>query len=231
MTAPLCPSPASCPVPDPAAFDVSRARLVTWPAGQMFHRVYDTTWGRDAFNPGKGSARFSPLVSKATPIPALYGADTREAALLESVFHDVGHGGIVYERTLLGLGLVTLRTTVDLTLVDMRDVALAEYGLSRDQLITTPASHYPCTREWGLRLRDARSPSGAVPAGLAWYSRQAEINGVGDVLTVVLYGDRAPSDPGSYEVVAPGVASLVAGPGRVILDEVADSLDVIVEPL
>jgi len=45
------------------------------------------------FNPAQtGDARFSPIQnSQGQPIPTLYAADTFQAALMESVFHDVPH--------------------------------------------------------------------------------------------------------------------------------------------
>lgn len=232
MTAPDCPDPAGCPVPDaPARIPAARVRLHTWPAHSRFHRAYDTRWGRNAFNRGRGDTRFAPLVDDGRAVPSMHGAESEAAALLETVFHDLsaGTGRAIYERTLVTTGLVTLETPVALPLVDLRGERLSALGLRRDQLLTTAAEHYPCTRAWAARLRQVRV-RGVAPAGLIWHSRQAELADVGEVAVVVLYGDRAPSAAGAYPVLGRGVSSLVEGPGRVLVEEIADRLDALVVP-
>ncbi len=128
MTAPDCPDPAGCPVPTPPGpVEARELRLVEWPAGRPFHRVYRVRHGVDEFNPGVGDTRFAPLVDD-VPVPTLYGGEDETVALLESVFHDVTLGAdrIIYRTMLRERGLAHLAAPRELQLIDLRDEALAE---------------------------------------------------------------------------------------------------------
>lgn len=162
----------------------------------------------------------------------LYGGADPIVVLLESVFHDVHHATrdrVVYERLMRELGLVYLRTPRRLRLIDLRDPALAHLGLERHQLVSTSAGHYVCTRAWATFLHSRRI-GGVEPEGLVWHSRQAELAGGDPVEVFMLFGDRAPSTPGSYPLTGPGVRNLTEGPGRVLVDEIAEHLNARIEP-
>lgn len=160
----------------------------------------------------------------------MYGADTEVATLLETVFHDVGFGGVIFERSLVDRGLVMLSSLVDLPLLDLRDDRLPALGLTRGQLVTTPAEHHACTREW-VRLFREVSLAGVTPAGLLWHSRQADLAGGQPADVFMLFGDRAPSTRGAYRVHHPGVTNLVSGAGRVHIEQITEWLDVVIEPV
>jgi len=230
VTAPGCGDPEACPVPTPPGLvDARRLRLATWPAERPFYRVYDVMRGYDEFNPGAGDTRFAPCVDGAA-VPSLYGGESETVALLESVFHDVAEGvrdRVIYEASLRQRGLVHMRPPRLLRLLDLRDAALARIGLARHQLVTTTAAHYPCTRAWSVWLH-RRRPGGIEPDGLAWHSRQAELAGRDAREAFLLFGDRAPAAPGAYQLVGPGVRNLVEGPGRVLVEEIAEQLDAVV---
>jgi hypothetical protein len=67
------------------------AKLMSWGAGEVMHRVHDVVYPVDSFNPSLlGNARFSPIRDSAgNVIPTLYAATTPQGALMETVFHDV----------------------------------------------------------------------------------------------------------------------------------------------
>jgi RES domain len=224
-----CPDPAGCPV----APDLPRLRTVSLRVAATWYRVYDATWGYDEHNPGYGDGRFSPIDDPATGrrLPSMYLAATPTAALLETVFHDLHHGGsrIVYERDLRGKLLAHIRVPAVATLGDLRDPELARLGLSRDAVVSTPAEHYPCTRR--LAITALRQPHGRrILHGLIWHSRQAELAGRVPVEVVVLFGEpRYASNRGSWTLFGPGASSLYNGAGRLLVEEIAENLGAVIE--
>lgn len=232
---PVPPADLDCPDPDrcPVAASLPRLRTTTLPAGSPLYRVYDAAWGYDEHNPGYGDARFSPIDDLATSdrLPSMYLASNPAAALLETVFHDVHQvgGRIVYERDLRGKLLAHLRLPVAATLGDLRDPELDRLGLTRPQVVSSPAEHYPCTRRLaGAALNQTRR--GPALAGLIWHSRQAELADTNPVEVMVLFGGpRYPCRRGSWPLFGPGASSLYDGPGRLLVDEIAESLSAIIE--
>ncbi len=224
----VCPDPGSCPVP------ATLPTLPGWelPAGQLLYRVYDTTWGYDEFNPGFGDTRFAPFDdSTGGRIPAMYLAESEIAALLETMFHDVHElaDRNVYERDLLERALAHVQVPAPAWLVDLRDSTLAAAGVRRDELVSTSAEHYPCTRRCARELHARRIDDRPVQ-GLVWHSRQAEVLGRPPEQVAVLFGDRYGSARGSWIRVGPGARNLVEGPGGLLVDELANELDATVQP-
>ena len=78
-------------VPAPPADLAKLVNMMTWPKGQVIHRIHLKIYGSSEFNPGlKGNARFSPIkLSDGASIPTLYGGATFDCAAMETVFHDV----------------------------------------------------------------------------------------------------------------------------------------------
>lgn len=224
-----CPDPPGCPV----ATALPRLRTTTLRAGTPLYRVYNATWGYDEHNPGYGDGRFSPIDDPATGrrLPSMYLAATPAAALLETVFHDVHElgGRIIYERDLRGKLLAHLRVPAAAALADLRDPELRRLELSRPQLVSSPAEHYPCTRRLSIdALRQPRR--GRQLSGLIWHSRQAELADTAPVEVVVLFGDpRYPAGRGSWPLFGPGASSLYDGPGRLLVDEIAENLGAMLE--
>lgn len=224
-----CPDPEGCPV----VAELPRVRTTTLRAGTPLYRVYDATWGYDEHNPGYGDARFSPIDDPLTHIrlPSMYLAATPTAGLLETVFHDVhqGSGRIIYEHNLRGKLLAHLRLPVDVALGDLRDGQLERLGLARTQVVSSPAEHYPCTRRLACAAL-AQSRRGRPLAGLIWHSRQAELADARPVEVIVLYGaPRHPSGRGSWPLFGPGATSLYDGPGRLMVDQIAETLSAVIE--
>ncbi|MDG9757829.1 RES family NAD+ phosphorylase [Pseudomonas chengduensis] len=161
---------------------------VTLSRKKVLHRVHSEDYEGDEFNPGlKGNARFSPIRNaEGDPIPTLYAADTFEAALMESVFHDVPHApGFkqLDKRKLEGQEHSTVQTTQDLKLADLSSKPLRKLGVTRKQLIDTEKDQYTKTREWAEAIHAQDSDI----QGLYWVSRQDD-----SARAVMLFGDRIP---------------------------------------
>jgi hypothetical protein len=221
-----CPDPAGCPVTP----DLPQLRLTAMAPGTPLYRVYDGTWGYDEHNPGYGDARFSPFddTSDGHRVSSMYLAATPAAALLETVFHEVHQSSsrIIYVRDLRGKLLAHLKLPTTARLGDLRDAELIRHHLTRNQVVASPAEHYPCTR----RLAIAARAQGTPLQGLIWHSRQTELAGHPATEVLVLFGDSFPSGRGSWPLTGPGIRNLYDGPGRLLIDQVAEDLDALVEP-
>lgn len=226
-----CPDPDHCPV----APHLPELRPTTLAAGTPFFRVYDATWGYDEFNPGYGDTRFAPVDDPVTGsrLPSMYLAGTSTAALLETVFRDVHHGAdrIVYARSLRGMVLAQLRLPQDAVVGDLRDAELAHHDLTRAEVVSSPAEHYPCTRRLA-REALAQPIAGGSIVGLLWQTRQREL-GADDAdgtEVAVLFGRGYPTVRGSWPLAGVGVSGLLEGPGRLLVDQLADDLGAWIEP-
>lgn len=235
MAAAFPPQDLECPDPPGCTVLPVRPRLRTTSLrnGTTWYRVYDATWGYDEHNPGYGDARFSPIDDPDTGdrLPSMYLAATPTAALLETVFHDLDQNSarVVYEHQLRGKLLAHLSVPAPAVLGDLRDAELSRLGLRRDTIVTTPAEHYPCTRRLAIRAL-SRPPSRRPLHGLIWHSRQAELAGHEPAEVVVLYGaSRYASTRGSWRLFGPGASSLYDGPGRLLVEEIAESLGAVIE--
>lgn len=224
-----CPDPDRCPV----APELPPLQAVPLAAGTTLFRVYDAEWGYDEHNPGFGDARFSPIDDPITNkrLPSMYLAATSTAALLETVFHDVHHrsGRTVYERDLLGKLLAYVHVPASATLGDLRDPELERMGLSRGAVVAGSAEHYPCTRRLA-RAALTQQPAGQALQGFVWHSRQSELAGEEPVEAAVLFGStRCRAGRGSWKLAPPGVSALYEGPGRLLVDEIAEQLRAVIE--
>jgi hypothetical protein len=66
--------------------------------------------------------------------------------------------------------------------------------------------------------------------GLIWHSRQAELAGEAPVEVIVLFGEpRYPSGRGSWPLLRPGTSTLYEGPGRLLVDEIAEAIEAVIE--
>jgi hypothetical protein len=161
-------------------------KTVTWPKGQVIHRIHLKIYGSSEFNPGlKGNARFSPIkASDGASIPTLYGGTTFDCAAMETVFHDVPFtaGLKTFDKKKLTDQVYSQVTPKrDLNLADLSATALRKLGVQRNELIDTEKDKYPDTRKWAEAIH-AACPSAE---GLRWVSRQDD-----RALAIVLFGDR-----------------------------------------
>lgn len=205
--------------------------IVRLPRGTPLYRVYDSTWGYDEPNPGVGDTRFAPFdTAEGRRVPTLYAGETDIAALLETVFHAVHQSAPrwIKESHLRKQLLAHLSVPADLDLVDLRDEALADAGIRRDQLVSTPSEHYPCTRLIAQHLHADYVAKG-LAHGLAWHSRQADLANLPRALLVVVFSDAYGVGRGGWPRIGPGTQNLLEGPGRLRVDEIATELAATIE--
>ena len=130
-------------------------------------RVHSASYRPTQFNSrDTGDARFSPIRRPdGTTIPVLYGASTLAAAMMETVFHDVPTppGGYILDIESLreqNLVVSRIRPNGRLPTVDLSTKGLKRLGLQRTDLIDTPVTAYPRTREWAEWLHSATAAKG-----------------------------------------------------------------------
>lgn len=173
-------------VPAPPDDLAKLVKTVTWPKGQVIHRIHLKIYGSSEFNPGlKGNARFSPIkASDGASIPTLYGGTTFDCAAMETVFHDVAlaAGLKTFDKQKLTDQVYSQVTPKrDLNLADLSATALRKLGVRRNELIDTEKDKYPDTRKWAEAIH-AACPTAE---GLRWVSRQDD-----RAFAIVLFGDR-----------------------------------------
>lgn len=170
----------------PAPGTALLAEFLTWQATRPIYRVHKLRYGPAQFNgSGVGNARFSPIAgTDGKPIPTLYGGETFQGALMETVFHDVPHlpGFKSYDKRNLDQERISIISPVrDLVLVNLSGKALRKLGIPRSKLLESGPAKYPSTRLWAEALH-RQCPEAD---GLCWVSRQDD-----EAHALVLFGDR-----------------------------------------
>ena len=173
--------------------------IALWPKGQQIIRVYDTNSPAAASSFYAGTpdrpGRFHPFkpAGKRKALPVLYGADTLEGAISETVFHDVPVRGtkIVDATKFQHRMAVTLSPTRELRLADLTGPGLGRIGVSRPELIDSGPRSYGQTAIWARAIHAHAEHLD----GLLWVSRQYDRS-----RALVLFGDRVdpaeiPQDP------------------------------------
>ncbi|NYV41014.1 RES family NAD+ phosphorylase [Cronobacter sakazakii] len=170
-------------LPAPPA-DMQVPRVTVWPAGKRIVRVHSRQFAGDAFNPGYGNARFSPLQrADGRLIPTLYGGIDAEVAIMESLFHDVpaGASGASFDlHKARELCISTLTPDVALELANLTPVLLRRWGVTQAALTGSSPQCYPQTRLWAAAIHAANPRL----HGISWASCQHG----GKAL--MLFGDR-----------------------------------------
>ena len=174
--------------PPPSPFPAFNTRIL--PAGTTLVRLHDPGFQGDEPNPCRGGpTRFAPIFRPdGTCVPTLYAAGTFEAAVFETIFHDVPPTAAT---KFVPLGKATSRTVsrlelqVDLLLGGLNEPDLNRLGLTRADLIDTFPTAYTATARWAEAIHRADS----AVAGLVWTSRRCDPDAA-----YVLFGDRLPAD-------------------------------------
>lgn len=165
------------PVP-PKPFNPQTATL---DVGTQLYRVFTGAEGRTAttFNPGFGApTRFAFF---GTPvIPVLYASATEEAAVAETLLHDIPvSGGILpydkYARTVMARLQVARPVRVGV----LHGLGLRQLKVTVAELTASGAETYPETVKWAQAAHDAEFD------GLVWMSRLCN-----DAKAYVFFGDR-----------------------------------------
>lgn len=148
------------------------------------------------FNPGQGApTRFAFFGDPA--VPALYAAATEEAAVCESILHDVPpeHGKVLYD-SFANKVCAPLAPTRDLRLVSLMGDGLFKLGTQAKYVTGTMSSQYRRTVRWAEAAHEAGFD------GLVWMSNRRNTD-----LAYVFFGDRV----GAGDLVAlPGAGKIFA---------------------
>lgn len=117
-------------------------------------------------------------------VPVLYAAQTDEAAICETLLHDISdEGGYIkptdYRDKIMGL----VRPTRDLKLASFMGTGLRKLKVSQRRLTDTPSSQYASTNRW------AQAAHGAGFDGIVWIARKCNT-----AQAYVLFGDRLGDD-------------------------------------
>lgn len=152
----------------------------------MLHRVHDTSLGAAQFNPGLGRpTRFAPINNSAgATVPSLYASNALRAAIHETIFHDIIAGCNVRTVPLAAVKKKThskMSTLRDLCLVELRNVPLNRWGISRRDLISSSPDSFDRTVLWAEAIhRDIPEAD-----GLVWTSNQCDPDDA-----FLFFGDR-----------------------------------------
>lgn len=145
---------------------------MVWPQGTRLRRGHPHHRRPAGLVPGIGDTRFAPLEGAAHT----YAATTSFAALLESALHDAAPPEpAIRHAELERWAEAEVALIAEVRLVDLRDAELTRLGLTREELVSTTAAHYACTRRWAGQLH-GRTVGGRPTHGLVWHSRQAELH-------------------------------------------------------
>lgn len=189
-------------------------------------RIHRAKYRAPEFHPGeRGRARFSPIFrADGLPIPTLYAASTLDGALMESVFHDVptppaGHSLDLDTLRDQELVVSRIRLSRSVKLVDLSSKGMKRLGLTRADLIDTPAARYAETRN-----RAEHFHAQTEAKGLAWISKQDD-----EASAFLFFGDRI--DEGAFKVevnreplwVTPHLDAVVALAERIGISEIYGS--------
>lgn len=159
-----------------------RPATATLPAGQLLYRVLSTARKPTDFNPGVGApTRFGFFGEPdQAPVPILYAADGEDAAIAETLLHDIPvDGGTLPYDKYAGTVLVRLKLTRELRVAVLHGLGLRRLKVRADDLTSSPASSYPTTVQW------AEAAHGIALDGLVWMSRMCN-----DSKAYVFFGDR-----------------------------------------
>lgn len=199
--------------PDP--FDPATATL---PAGHLLYRVLSATRTATDFNPGIGArTRFGFFGDPVVPI--MYAADTEDAAIAETLLHDIPvDGGLLPYDQYADKVLVRLKVTRPVRLGVLHGTGLRRLKVTAAELTAGPAAGYEGTVRW------AEAAHGAGLDGLVWMSRQCN-----DAKAYVFFGDRC----GASFAQDPTHARIFASPADQLwlIDRCAPlHVDVLMEP-
>ncbi len=171
----------------PATLEQPNSRTLV--KGAAIERIHNRNYAGDAFNPGLGGpTRFAPINDKSgATIPTLYAADTLEASIHETIFHDVpakAKKKRVSETLVVSRAHARLEVLRDLQLASLREADLMKWRIRRNDLIAAAPKLYASTAEWAAAIHH-RFPD---IEGLVWTSNQCDPDAA-----YMFFGDRVAS--------------------------------------
>ena len=176
-------------------FPITDPQFTVLGSGTELHRVHRTAFRPAEFNPGVGGqTRFAPFSDGAgAHVPSLYASATLRAAIHETILHDVPADAeikTVRLNEVHGRTHSVLRTNRGLRLVELRNVTLGRWAISREDLITSDPAIYGETVLWAAAIH--RDVPGAH--GLVWTSNQCDPDNA-----CLFFGDRV--DESDFTIV------------------------------
>jgi len=211
--------PGPRPPADPAALD---PLITSLPPRSLLFRVHPVFFGPTESNPGRGrGARFHFIRNAAgATVPSFYAAESEDAAIAETVFHDVpvrpaGLRVVSFSRKLRDRVLSAVRTHREIQLVQLHDLGLERLGLRASEITDTDPSEYPTTRRWAQALHRC-----GAQGGLVWMARRFNSH-----RAWTLFGDRVASR--DLEPVG-GPLPLWRGSGLELVYELAEAAGITV---
>lgn len=159
-------------------------------AGSVLLRVHSHRFSSADYNPGTAPAvpvtRFAFFGSP--PVPVLYAAATAEAAISETILHDVPlNGGRIDVDLVQSKILSPVVSTRDLRLLSLHGHGFRRIGAAAEQVTRTPPSRYAETVPW------AEAAHAAGFDGIVWMSRHHDTSEA-----YVFFGGAA--SPGDFAV-------------------------------
>ncbi len=174
---------------------LSMPNTVVLKKGTVLERIHSRNFVANSFNPCQGSpTRFAPIKDgNGQCVPSLYAGETFEAAVFETIFHDVPAKakrkrvpGNKVEDSAQG----RLEVVRDLTLVSLREPDLKCWHIKRSQLIATTPKHYADTAKWAAAIHLQFTNA----EGLEWTSHQCD-----PATAYLFFGDRV--QPVDFKVI------------------------------
>jgi hypothetical protein len=190
--------------------------LTTWSATRPIRRVFRLTYRATQFNPGGSGVRgrFHFFADAAgTVVPILYGAESEDAAIGETVLRDVDSGGVVLRPRLSDLALAVVIPLRDLSLIELYGHGLKRLRLGPHALTSTDPIEYPRTVAWAKALHTAAPGAD----GLVWMSHRFNTSAA-----VMLFGDRVAEASLSSSAPLP----LSFGEGLNVVERSANEADI-----
>lgn len=143
--------------------------------GTLVYRVHSNRFGAAEFNPGPKIAvvksRFAFFGKQ--PVPVLYGAETPDAAISETILHDIPIGGGRIDRNLVQSKILSpLVTTRPLRLLSPHGHGFRRLGVVAEDITRTPPRYYKRSVPWAEAAFDAGFD------GMCWMSRHHDTNKV-----------------------------------------------------
>lgn len=165
--------------PPPTPF---KPAVDTLAKGHRLYRVFTNTRAPTDFNRGVGRATRFGFFGRPV-VPIMYAADTEDAAVAETLLHDIPEeGGNLPWDNYSVKALAVLELNCDLRLAALYGMKLRQHGVGPEDVTSSPASTYPDTVRW------AKAAHGYGVDGMVWMSRLCN-----DAKAYVFFGDRCAS--------------------------------------
>ena len=153
--------------------------------GTVAHHVHTHEFPGDAFNPCEGGpSRFAPIHNKRDEcVPSLYAATCVEAAIYETLFHDIPHEArrkTIPRTKVEDRRHTTLQLRRNFRLVSLRAPALLKWKVS-SALVWGPPKQYGATARWAKAIHDQFQDV----QGLIWTPRRCDPHSA-----MLFFGDR-----------------------------------------